>query len=81
MAVFKPFKAVRPVAEKAKEIASLPYDVMDSEEARIEVQKHPLSFIHVKNRRLTCRWELISMTLQFMPKPKKTCTNISATDL
>ncbi|MDZ4121069.1 MAG: DUF1015 family protein, partial [Candidatus Cloacimonadaceae bacterium] len=48
MAVFKPFKAVRPVPEKAAEIASLPYDVMDSDEARIEVQKHPLSFIHVE---------------------------------
>ncbi len=48
MAVFKPFKAVRPVPEKAAEIASLPYDVMDSDEARLEVQKHPLSFIHVE---------------------------------
>ncbi len=48
MAVFKPFKAVRPVPEQAAEIASLPYDVMDSEEARIEVAKHPLSFLHVE---------------------------------
>ncbi len=48
MAVFKPFKAVRPLPEKAAEIASLPYDVMDSDEARIEVQKNPLSFIHVE---------------------------------
>ncbi len=48
MAVFKPFKAMRPIPEKASEIASLPYDVMDSDEARIEVQKHPLSFIHVE---------------------------------
>ncbi len=48
MAVFKPFKAMRPIPEKAAEIASLPYDVMDSEEARIEAQKHPLSFIHVE---------------------------------
>ncbi|MBP7206188.1 MAG: DUF1015 domain-containing protein [Candidatus Cloacimonetes bacterium] len=48
MAVFKPFRALRPVPELAAEIASLPYDVMDSDEARIEVQKHPLSFIHVE---------------------------------
>ncbi|HPH16123.1 MAG TPA: DUF1015 family protein, partial [Bacteroidales bacterium] len=45
MATFKPFKAVRPVPEKAAQIASLPYDVMDSDEARVEVAKHPLSFI------------------------------------
>ncbi len=48
MPVFRPFKAVRPVPEKAKDIASLPYDVMDSEEARLEVKKNPLSFIHVE---------------------------------
>lgn len=48
MATFKPFKAVRPVPEKAAQIASLPYDVMDSDEARVEVAKHPLSFIHVE---------------------------------
>jgi uncharacterized protein (DUF1015 family) len=48
MAVFKPFKAVRPYPQYAAEIASLPYDVMDSEEARIEVKKHPQSFIHVE---------------------------------
>lgn len=48
MSVFKPFKAVRPVPEKAKAIASMPYDVMDSDEARAEVAKNPLSFIHVE---------------------------------
>ena len=48
MAVFKPFKAVRPVPEKAAAIASLPYDVMDSDEARPEVARNPLSYIHVE---------------------------------
>ncbi|MGB4260708.1 MAG: DUF1015 family protein, partial [Candidatus Cloacimonas acidaminovorans] len=48
MSTFKPFKALRPIPDKAKAIASLPYDVMDSDEARIEVQKNPLSFLHVE---------------------------------
>ncbi|MCB5251917.1 MAG: DUF1015 family protein [Candidatus Cloacimonadaceae bacterium] len=48
MSTFIPFKALRPIPEKAKDIASPPYDVMDSDEARIEVRKHPLSFIHVE---------------------------------
>ena len=39
MATFKPFKALRPLPEKAKAIASMPYDVLDSDEARREVQK------------------------------------------
>ncbi|NLW19562.1 MAG: DUF1015 domain-containing protein [Candidatus Cloacimonetes bacterium] len=48
MAVFKPFRALRPIPERAADIASLPYDVMDSDEARLEVKKHPLSYIHVE---------------------------------
>ncbi len=48
MAVFKPFRALRPIPERAADIASMPYDVMDSDEARKEVAKHPLSYIHVE---------------------------------
>jgi len=48
MSTFKPFKALRPLPEKAKAIASMPYDVLDSDEARREVQKNPLSFLHVE---------------------------------
>ncbi|HPZ00202.1 MAG TPA: DUF1015 family protein [Clostridiales bacterium] len=47
MAIFKPFRAVRPVPEHAAEVAALPYDVMNSEEARIAVQGNPYSFLHV----------------------------------
>lgn len=47
MAVFKPFKAFRPVPEKASEIAAPPYDVINSEEARDYVKGKPLSFLHV----------------------------------
>lgn len=48
MAVFKPFRALRPIPERAADIASPPYDVMDSDEARLLVQKYPLSYIHVE---------------------------------
>ena len=34
MAIIKPFKAYRPVKELASKIAALPYDVMNTEEAR-----------------------------------------------
>ena len=34
MAVIRPFRAVRPVPELAAKVAALPYDVMNSEEAR-----------------------------------------------
>lgn len=47
MAVFKPFKAVRPLPEYAQLVAALPYDVMNSKEAAEMVKGNPLSFLHV----------------------------------
>lgn len=47
MAVFKPFRALRPVPEKANLVAALPYDVMNSEEAAEMVKNNPISFLHV----------------------------------
>lgn len=47
MSVFKPFYAVRPKKEYAHLVAALPYDVMNSEEARAKVKNNPYSFIHV----------------------------------
>ncbi|MBW7888917.1 MAG: DUF1015 domain-containing protein [Bacteroidetes bacterium] len=47
MATLKPFKAFRPKPEFAAEVAAKPYDVLNSDEARKEVQGHPLSFLHV----------------------------------
>lgn len=47
MAVFRPFKAVRPLPEYASRVAALPYDVMNSEEAREIVKGNPYSFLHV----------------------------------
>ena len=47
MAIFRPFKAIRPVADKAQDVAALPYDVMNSEEAKKMVEGKPYSFLHV----------------------------------
>ena len=47
MAVFKPFKALRPTSEYAKNVAALPYDVMNSDEAREMVKGNPYSFLHI----------------------------------
>ena len=43
----KPFKGLRPVPDKADVIASLPYDVLDSREARVKAEGNPFSFLHV----------------------------------
>lgn len=47
MAVIKPFKAVRPAPDLAEKVAALPYDVMNSEEAREMVKGDEFSFLHV----------------------------------
>ncbi len=47
MAVFRPFKALRPTPEYASQVAALPYDVMNSEEAKVMVKGNPYSFLHV----------------------------------
>ena len=47
MATVKPFRALRPVAAVAAEFASLPYDVMDTAEAREMVAQKPRSFLRV----------------------------------
>lgn len=47
MAIIRPFKAMRPVPELAAKVAALPYDVMDSNEAREMVKDNPCSFLHV----------------------------------
>ena len=45
MAEIRPFVSIRPQRGKAAEIAALPYDVYNREEATKEVERHPQSFL------------------------------------
>jgi uncharacterized protein (DUF1015 family) len=47
MAIIKPFRALRPHNEYAPQVASRPYDVLNSQEARKEAGDNLLSFLHV----------------------------------
>ena len=47
MAIIKPFKALRPQPQLAKQVASRPYDVLSSSEAKTEAQGNPASFLHI----------------------------------
>ncbi|MEJ7736059.1 MAG: DUF1015 family protein [Chitinophagaceae bacterium] len=47
MATITPFKALRPQAQFARQVASRPYDVLNSQEAKIEAQGNPYSFLHI----------------------------------
>ncbi len=52
MATIRPFKAVRPAKEFAEKVISLPYDVMNREEAAKMAEDNPYSFLHI------CRSEI-----------------------
>jgi uncharacterized protein (DUF1015 family) len=47
MAIIKPFRGFRPKKGHVDQVASRPYDVLNSEEAREEVKGNPHSFLHV----------------------------------
>ena len=47
MAQIRPFPASRPAPARAREVASVPYDVVDTREARALAEGNPLSFLHV----------------------------------
>jgi uncharacterized protein (DUF1015 family) len=47
MAILKPFKGLRPPVRIVKELASRPYDVLNSKEARIEAKGNPYSLLHI----------------------------------
>ena len=47
MAKVKPFKGIRPPREMVTQVASRPYDVLNSEEARREAEGNPSSLYHI----------------------------------
>jgi uncharacterized protein (DUF1015 family) len=47
VAIIRPFNALRPQAERAAQVAAVPYDVVNTEEARALASGNPWSFLHV----------------------------------
>ncbi|HOV12112.1 MAG TPA: DUF1015 family protein, partial [Bacteroidales bacterium] len=47
MAILKPFKGLRPPKNIAHLVASRPYDVLNSKEARIEADGNDYSLLHI----------------------------------
>ncbi len=54
MAIIKPFKGLRPPKEIAKDVASLPYDVMNSEEAAVMAEGKECSLLHITKAEIDC---------------------------
>jgi uncharacterized protein (DUF1015 family) len=47
MAVLKPFRGLRPPVEIVEKVASRPYDVLNTEEARKEAEGNPQSLLRI----------------------------------
>ena len=71
----KPFKALRPEAQHAKAVASKPYDVLNSKEAKIEAQGNPNSFLHITKSEIDLSE---NMDVHSMPVYEKAKENLQA---
>jgi uncharacterized protein (DUF1015 family) len=54
MAIIKPFKGLRPPKEISKDLACLPYDVMNSEEAAVMAEGKDCSLLHITKAEIDC---------------------------
>ena len=54
MAIVKPFKGIRPLKSNVKNLACLPYDVMNSEEAAKMAEGKECSLLHVTRAEIDC---------------------------
>ncbi|MGE0088664.1 MAG: DUF1015 domain-containing protein [Bacteroidales bacterium] len=54
MAIVKPFKGLRPPKEISKDLACLPYDVMNSDEAAVMAKGKDCSLLHITKAEIDC---------------------------
>jgi|SRR5579871_1004337 len=71
MAVIKPFKALRPTKELSAKVASRPYDVLNSEEARIEASGNAYSFLHITKSEIDLPEDIDTHSQQVYIKAKE----------
>ncbi len=76
MAEIKAFRGFRPRAELVDRIAALPYDVYDREEAKLEVQREPLSFLRVDRAETQFEDEVDMYSPAVYRKAKETLDNM-----
>lgn len=71
MASIQPFKALRPQPEFASQVASRPYDVLNSKEAREEAAGNPHSFLHITKSEIDLRENIDIHTQAVYEKAKE----------
>lgn len=71
MAIIVPFKALRPQAQFAKQVAARPYDVLSSKEAKEEAQGNPYSFLHITKSEIDLPEDVSSYADEVYEKAKE----------
>ncbi|HLK31287.1 MAG TPA: DUF1015 family protein [Puia sp.] len=71
MSIIKPFKALRPTKELSSKLASRPYDVLNSEEARTEANGNPYSFLHITKSEIDLPSDIDTHSQQVYDKAKE----------
>jgi len=81
MSIIKPFQAVRPRPEVAQQVASRPYDVLSSEEARVEAANNPLSFLHVTKSEIDLPPDFDTHSVEVYEKAKSNLQQLIGNDI
>lgn len=71
MATIAPFQALRPAGQLAPQIASRPYDVLNSHEAREEAADNPYSFLHITKSEIDCPENIDTHSQEVYDKAKE----------
>ena len=71
MASITPFRALRPAPQLAAQVASRPYDVLNSQEARQEAAGNPSSFLHITKSEIDLPTDIDTHSQQVYDKAKE----------
>lgn len=74
MITITPFTALRPEAQHAKAVASRPYDVLSSKEAKVAAQGNPSSFLHITKSEIDLPENIDIHSQQVYDKAKENLT-------
>ncbi|CAN5794163.1 DUF1015 domain-containing protein [soil metagenome] len=81
MSNIRPFKALRPQAQFTRQVASRPYDVLSSAEARIEAQGNPATFLHITKSEIDLPETTDVHSMQVYEKAKENLTAFLKRDI
>lgn len=80
MATIKPFKGIRPPQNLVEKVASRPYDVLNSEEARAEAEGNEMSLYHIIKPEIDFLSVQMNMILVFIKRQPRTSGNFRTKD-